>query len=67
MIDSEYILVYFDEYRYQTDQSRLLEIDGEEFWVPISVTREFDADDYGDSGMCEIEKWFCDQEGIEYD
>jgi hypothetical protein len=54
-------------YLHATEKAVLLDIDGEEIWVPLSVLNgpdDVDCYERGDEGDFDIAGWFAKKEGL---
>lgn len=48
-----------------TDRAVLVEVGGEEYWIPRSVIEDGDELDEGDNGEIEVADWFLRKEGLD--
>ena len=63
---SQYVEVEIDECLRVTEKAALLEIEGEEFWVPYSQIEDNGEDlERGFRGTLYLSKWICEEKGIE--
>lgn len=60
MADKEYATIDFDSVLHETTNAVLIEIDGEEKWIPRSVIDDIDYD----RRSAEVETWFAEKEGL---
>lgn len=67
MSDDRYQEIEVDNVVRTTPKACLMEIAGEEHWVPFSCIED-NGEEFveGFKGNAYIETWFCDKEGIEY-
>ena len=61
MSEIEYVEVYFDEIIMDTGAggAKLISVDGDEHWIPNSLSTEGD-----DDNILEIERWFAEKEEL---
>jgi len=64
----EPISVDVDEVKYVTDKALLVDIEGEEFWIPRSQIHEdselYNSDHVGESGVLVIPRWLAEEKGL---
>lgn len=61
--DDDYI-EFEVEIMHCTEKAALVEIEGEEIWLPFSVVDDLEDCDKGDIVTVRIPEWFCEKKGI---
>jgi hypothetical protein len=56
----EPVEVTYDKVVHQTDKAVLLEIEGDEFWVPLSTIQN----DFEEDGFITVPYWLADEKGL---
>ena len=64
-MSDDYVDVYFDDVIAKTVKAVLIEIDGDEQWVPRStLDNDDDLDVHGGPGTLYVAEWFAIKEGL---